>query len=91
MIPASVLLQLGKEAQDLIQAWADPEKTKGFFAEANDLASNLWNASQNWPEIKEHWKEFFAWISQGMTLETMREYMSGDWVEWDLPIFNENE
>ena len=88
MIKASVLLTLGKDAQDLIQAWTDPEKTKGFFAEAEDLATSLWNCQQQYPEIKANWKEFMGWLLTGAQMETMREYF-GDWVEWDLPIFVE--
>ena len=83
---AKELLTLGKESQDLIQAWADPEKTKGFFSESQDLALGLWNAQEKFPALKLHWKEFMAWIAAGAMLESMREYF-GDWVDWDVDLF----
>ena len=87
MIKATQLLTLGKEAQDLIQAWIDPTKTKGWISEATDLGTNLWNLQETFPEIADHWKEFIQWALAGMALETLREYSSAGWVEWDLPIF----
>ena len=87
-ISAKVLLTLGKESQDLIQAWADPEKTKGFFAESQDLALGLWNVQEKFPTLKLHWKEFMGWIATGAQLESMKEYFS-DFVEWDIDLFNE--
>ena len=89
MIKASELLQVGKEAQDVIQAWVDPEMTKGRMAEAEDLAPTLWNLAGDYPEIKTHMWQFFSFVSAGGGLESLREYATGDWVEWDLPIFNE--
>lgn len=86
---ASLLLTLGKEAQDVIQAWISPEMTKGKLAEAQDLGVNLWNLQEKYPEIAGHIKEFLAWTATGAQLETMREYFCGDWVEWDLPLFVE--
>ena len=85
-IKASTLLVLGKEAQDVIQAWVDPDMTKGKIAEMNDLAPQLWNLSAKFPAIGKNIKEFFAWIAQGISLETMREYFSDDLVEWDLEL-----
>ena len=82
---ATELLKLGKEAQDVIQAWTDPEKTKGKIAEMQDLGTNLWNLQARFPEIKDHMKDFLLWVFTGMQLETMREYMS-EWVEWDIPL-----
>lgn len=84
---ATTLLEIGKDAQDLIQAWADPEKTKGWIAEATDLGTSLWNVQAQFPEIADHWKEFMAWIALGAQMETMKEYFTGDWVVWDLPFF----
>jgi len=82
---ATELLKLGKEAQDVIQAWTDPEMTKGKFTEAQELGVNLWNLQEKFPEIKSHMKEFLAWVGTGVQLETMREYMT-DWVEWDIVL-----
>jgi len=89
MVKASVLLRLGKEAQDVIQSWIDPEMTKGKMAEVEDLAPNLWNLADDYPEIKEHVREFMSFVFSGAGLESLREYAAKDWVEWDLPIFNE--
>lgn len=89
MIKASYLLQLGKEVQDVIQAWVDPEMTKGKLAEAQDLAPHLWNLGEQFPEIKTHLKEFMLWVAAGAQLETMKEYFAGDFVEWDLEVFGE--
>ncbi len=86
---ATELLQLGKEVQDVIQAWVDPEMTKGKMAEAQELGVNLWNLQAKFPEVKEHMKEFLVWTATGAQLETMREYFTGDWVEWDLDLFTE--
>ena len=86
-IPASELLTLGKEAQDVVQAWVNPEMTKGKIAEAQDLGVNLWNCQEHFPGISGHLREFFAWVAMGASLESMREYLTGEWVEWDLPLF----
>ena len=63
--------------------------TKGKLAEAQDLGLKLRNCQDRFPEIKDHLKEFLGWIGAGMQLETMREYFTGGWVEWDLPLFAE--
>jgi len=88
-VKASELLGIGKEAQDLIQAWTDPEMTKGKIAEAQDLGAKLWNLQAKFPEIQGHLREFLSWVAAGAGLESLREYGSGDWVEWDLPLFVE--
>jgi hypothetical protein len=80
---ATILLKLGKEAQDVIQAWIDPEMTKGKIVEMKELGGTLWNLQAKFPEIKDHMKDFLAWVGTGVQLETMREYMTG-WVEWDI-------
>lgn len=87
---ATTILALGKEAQDVIQAWIDPAMTKGKLAEAQDLGVNLWNLQDKYPEIKGHLKEFIAWTVTGAQLETMKEYFTADgWIEWDLNLFVE--
>lgn len=84
---ATTLLRIGKDAQDVIQAWVDPEMTKGKIAETQELGVTLWNLQDKFPEIKGHIKEVLVWAVTGAQLETMREYFTGDWVEWDLPFF----
>lgn len=86
---ASELLELGKDAQDVIQAWVDPAMTKGKMAEMSELGGKLWNVQERWPEIKDHWKDFMGWVAAGAGLESLREY-AGEWVEWDLPLFLES-
>jgi len=83
---ASLLLKLGKEFQDVIQAWTDPEMTKGKLAETQDVGVALWNLQERYPEIKAHMKEFIMLVATGAQLETMKEYAS-EWVEWDIEPF----
>jgi len=85
----SELLKLGKDAQDVVQAWIDPEMTKGKISEAQDLGIGLWNCKDKYPEIEGHMRDFILWIAAGAQLESMREYLGGDWLEWDLPLFVE--
>lgn len=87
-IPASTILQAGKEVQDLIQCAMDPDKTEGYFAEAQDLWPILWNMKDKFPVISDHVLEFLAFVQAGAELESLKEYC-GDWIEWDVDIFTE--
>lgn len=90
-IPASEMLKLGKESQDLIQAFFDPEFTEGKLSEAMQLGKYGWNIGAKYPQLrdKRNILKVLLWVSAGGGLESLREYCSYDadgmpMIEWDL-------
>ena len=64
--------QAGKEVQDIIQAFVDPEMTKGKLTEISEAATTLWNLQGQFSTTPV--KTIVMRILIGMLDETVEEY-----------------
>ena len=79
----SEALRVGKEFQDVPQAFVDPEKTKGKLTELQEAAGAAMGLVDDLEAIKAAPLAFGIATGAGAALESLREY-AGDTIEFDI-------
>ena len=79
----SEALRVGKEFQDVPQAFTDPERTQGKLTELREAIGAGAGLSDDIEAIRENPLAFGVATGAGAALESLREY-AGDTIEFDI-------